>query len=186
MNYTGWKVRWDILAHPIVRFILTCVLEGPLAELWLNGPCVMGVGFWEGRPYADMCSYYLPGVPQTHWLSPENARDCETLINRKLNSFILSVDLVIYCSFLLWLFFMVACYLVVWMCRPSRGCAGWCQVHRSHHTRHTPATPSMVRTSSRHLSPESPSNGTISPSPSDNGLIPLSSSSSTQSLADEQ
>jgi hypothetical protein len=106
------SIRWSFLANPLVRFVLTCLFEAPLAELWLNGPAFGNWGFHEGREFAEICAYYST-VPASHWRLA--AAECEALVNRKLNAFLLSFDLILYALFLVGLLMVCFAYFILWL-----------------------------------------------------------------------
>lgn len=109
---TTTTIKWSLLLNPIVRFLLVCLIEEPLAELWLNGPAIGNWGFHEGRHYSEICAYYT-GVPATHWLAA--ATECNELVTRKLNAFVLSFDLLLYSCIMITVFLVVFCYLLLWI-----------------------------------------------------------------------
>lgn len=104
--------RWSFLANPLVRFVLTCLFEAPLAELWLNGPAFGSWGFHEGRHFAEICAYYT-NVPAAHWHTA--LIECEALVNRKLNAFLLSFDLMLYGVFLMGGILTLSSYFLLWL-----------------------------------------------------------------------
>jgi hypothetical protein len=63
---------------------LLMLLCYPLLSVYLNGPNMWGVGFWEGRSFAGICEQ-LTGVDAEHWL--QNDYVCYDLIMRRFHSY---------------------------------------------------------------------------------------------------
>jgi hypothetical protein len=89
------RQHYSVLAHPFMRFILFYIIEAPLCNLYLNGPSLGGWGFWESKPFPDICAQ-LTNVPSLHWEHHLDA--CKALINRRFDGILVSVYFLIYIS----------------------------------------------------------------------------------------
>ena len=96
--------------------LMFVLLLQPLRLLYLYGPSINGVGFWEGLPIADICSR-LTHVDATFWLQqPDNLTQCTELIDRKIYAMFTLIWVVGYVLLLykfgLWMcsFIAMCCY----------------------------------------------------------------------------
>ena len=79
--------------------IYTILIIHPLKQLYLNGPQVLNVGFWEGQPLNVIC-HHMTGQPETFWQRHEY--ECVQLIDDKFESYLTMVEIsaYFYCLFL--------------------------------------------------------------------------------------
>lgn len=80
----------------------------PVRSLYLKGPSISGIGFWEGRDIAGICSYFS-NLPATFWLT--HIRECTEMIDKKLDAIVISVSVGIYVSVIVGL----ALYFGAWV-----------------------------------------------------------------------
>jgi len=77
------------------------LLVAPLRSLYFNGPAIMGWGGWGGMPPEDVCSQ-LTHVPAAVWrMDAAHMMDCEQLLERKFNTFVVAAGAAAY-ALLLW------------------------------------------------------------------------------------
>jgi hypothetical protein len=89
-----WIPHWF---HVLVRWTLLF----PLHVLYRHGPALLGVGFWEGRPTEDVCAA-ITGVDSRFWAMHRDA--CVQLIDRKFQSFALTLTVLLYFAFVACIF----------------------------------------------------------------------------------
>ena len=78
-------VRWLVLG--VLRPLFVHVVVWPLWVLYFRGPALGGVGFYRGRPPADICAQ-LTGVDASFWASgADAARQCDRLLQRDFEAF---------------------------------------------------------------------------------------------------
>lgn len=70
----------------------------PLRELYFHGPWINGWGFWAGKDVEEICAYLNPTTSQMHWI--RNIDDCNELVQRHFNTFLIGVKFVVYIVFL--------------------------------------------------------------------------------------
>ena len=90
-----WVNAWAWL-RGVVFTVLVWVVEHPFMTLYEQGP--RAVGFWEGKPRADICSE-LTGASSDHWA--RNPDECNALIATRAHSWVLLIYAIIYCV-LIW------------------------------------------------------------------------------------
>ena len=61
----------------------------PLKRLYLLGPSVLGLGFWEGQSTEDICAQ-LSTAPSSFWVA--HLDECQALIDRHLRSFVVMAE----------------------------------------------------------------------------------------------
>ena len=54
-----------------------------------------GYPLWQGRPSADICSQ-LTNVEASFWAQPQNIETCDSLIQKRFNSFFITVGILLY------------------------------------------------------------------------------------------
>ena len=62
------------------------LIDWPLRTLYLNGPSLLGYGWWEGVGEADLCSQ-ITGVGAEFWDGEHSQDACGDLIERKVFAF---------------------------------------------------------------------------------------------------
>lgn len=75
---------WDLYDFLIVR---------PLQNLYLNGPEVFGVGFWQGKKTSEIC-HSVTSYTEVFW--KKNTDQCAEIVQQKFQSFFITVQTVIY------------------------------------------------------------------------------------------
>jgi hypothetical protein len=82
-----YELAWirDKWLPDVVQVILFYLLDAPLLYLYLYGPSFMGIGFWGGRPFEDICAA-MTGVSSGHWF--ELAGRCQSIIKQRFDSFL--------------------------------------------------------------------------------------------------
>lgn len=76
----------------------------PLKLLYFNGPCFMGIGFWQGKNEIDICSE-ITGISSSFWIQNKNQYEaCINLVEAKFNSFFISIIIIIYLVSILFTF----------------------------------------------------------------------------------
>ena len=100
------KLSYSILTSPLFRTILFFIFEAPLLTLYLQGPSLFGYGFWEGKPFNEICAH-LTGINASYWSESRNDGECIALIERKFNAFLVFGYFCMYIAFILAL--LVAC-----------------------------------------------------------------------------
>lgn len=78
----------------ILEYGYVACFVNPLFKLYMHGPSLWGVGFWEGRSSSEICTLVTGNGNQVFWL--ENVDECRTLIQRKFNSFEMMIKLILY------------------------------------------------------------------------------------------
>lgn len=86
------------------------LFAAPLKQLYLHGPCFFNFGFWQGRQESQICAEISgPHVSESFWLI--NSLECQELIERRVNSFIVNIKLILYMYTLLCLFHtLMSCF----------------------------------------------------------------------------
>lgn len=79
----------------------------PFRYVYIRGPQIKGVGFWQGINPEDICST-LSSVPASHW--SKHTGECDSLIDRKVEAFFIGVMLM-FCG--LALYWVVHYYMYV-------------------------------------------------------------------------
>lgn len=104
-------VKVNVLLHRVghdmatlLAFLFHCVFLSWIEFIYLNGPILYGIGFWNGRHFSDICSA-LSNVAASHWLDHES--ECLHLINRQ----VLSIAIVIYILLALAFVYFVSSHL---------------------------------------------------------------------------
>ena len=70
-----------------LRITAACVCTvGTMWLVYMHGPRVSGMGFWEGAPHADICAQ-MTGVSADMW--HRNQANCFQLIVRKFLAFVI-------------------------------------------------------------------------------------------------
>ncbi len=68
--------------------------------IYVKGPAIKGIGFWENQNEEDICAE-ITKVSASHWkITDINYQECQKLINRKVESFMIG-------SFLLFSLFLL-------------------------------------------------------------------------------
>jgi hypothetical protein len=65
----------------------------PLRRLYIYGPSVYNIGFWEGKEESEICQV-ITNHKQIFWEQNEN--ECHTLITNRFQSFKTTVEVCIY------------------------------------------------------------------------------------------
>lgn len=71
----------------IVQLVLFYTLDLPLFHLYRNGPSVLGVGFWNGQAYEQVCAQ-ITRVDASFWANG-NMDTCHSLIQRRFDGFLI-------------------------------------------------------------------------------------------------
>jgi hypothetical protein len=91
-------MEWTEVATTAVRSVLTfvhhAVVVAPLKQLYFQGPVLHGYGFWGGVATEDMCASMTPGTTAAFWF--KNKDDCSHLVDLHFQSFLISVQTIIY------------------------------------------------------------------------------------------
>lgn len=82
-------------------WIYNALVYEPIYRLYRYGPAIKGVGFMRGAPIVEICSS-LTNVEAKFWL--QHQEECEALISREVNSYIVLIETAMYFAFLLWVF----------------------------------------------------------------------------------
>ena len=106
----GRKLKFTLPS--MIQYLIDALLEAPLFQLYLSGPSVHSVGFWEGRPKEEICAT-MTGVPSSHW--SVNQSLCEELIMNRFESWMVLLYVVIYG----WILLKIVCQ-VTRLCLPKR------------------------------------------------------------------
>ena len=98
---------WPAMATAFPKNMLTdwgnYLITQPLEQLYLHGPAIYGVGFWEGKDRSTICSEISgPHVTASFWLM--NPADCELLIQKRTDTFLVNIFLILYVYMLIRLF----------------------------------------------------------------------------------
>jgi len=83
----------------MLQALYRTLFVNPLRKLYLEGPSVYQVGFWEGRVFTDICRE-LTSHSELFWET--HPRECLDIIERKFGSFVgtLEVIMYFYCMYL--------------------------------------------------------------------------------------
>jgi hypothetical protein len=73
------------------RYIYDFLVLNPLKNLYFDGPTILGVGFWEKLPQKDICSR-ITGVSATFWDKSDASIECEDLLLRKFDTFLVGLS----------------------------------------------------------------------------------------------
>ena len=77
------------------RDVCDLLFTEPLQLLYLNGPTLYNVGFWNGKSNAAICSEMTgQNVDQFFW--DTHPEDCQDMIDRRFQTFALNVQLILY------------------------------------------------------------------------------------------
>ena len=100
-------------------FLLDClvttyewIIVNPLRQLYYYGPNFGHFGFWSGMGQTEMCQIL---TPMTHSFWIQHPSECVQLLDTKFMAFRISVELVIYFTFLwkLWSFLNTLCWFMI-------------------------------------------------------------------------
>jgi len=79
----------------LLNFIYLLLIS-PFRYIYIRGPAVKGIGFWENLNKSDICSS-LTKIPVSHWqISSDNIEECDKLIDRKVESFMIGFFLLFF------------------------------------------------------------------------------------------
>ena len=78
--------------------LISMIFIHPLRDLYFQGPWVNGWGFWAGKDVEEICAYMNPTTSQMHWI--RNINDCNELVERHFQTFLVGVKFVGYIVFL--------------------------------------------------------------------------------------
>jgi hypothetical protein len=92
-------VMWPVMATAFPKNILTSwghyFFTQPLEQLYLHGPSIYGVGFWQGKDAYTICSEISgPHVTEKFWMM--NPLECDLLIQKRTSTFIINIILILY------------------------------------------------------------------------------------------
>jgi hypothetical protein len=121
MDTLAWIIGGSLLLVPVVAIAYpsqvladwgTYLFISPLEQLYIHGPNIFGVGFWQGRELSAICAEISgPHVTQSFWAA--NPYDCEQMIGKRVDTFIVNVKLFLYAYIILRLFHaMVGCLTI--------------------------------------------------------------------------
>lgn len=86
--------------YDLFKNIIYSLLICPFRYIYIRGPAIKGVGFWENLNKLDICSA-LTKVPVSHWQnSQSNIDECDQLIDRKVESFMIGSFLLFFTLFM--------------------------------------------------------------------------------------
>lgn len=95
----------------IFHSMLFHLIEAPLLRVYLDGPDVLGVGFWAGQDQSQVCSH-LTKVPSDHW--DKHPYECEELIHKRFHSYVILLYVLLYFGLMCSLY---GCLLIkMWTC----------------------------------------------------------------------
>lgn len=96
------SILWSIqgVQHPWLSAVSTglysiyswCILRN-LARLYLYGPDLNGIGFWQGRTPAAICAHLTPNT-EAFW--ERNLDECQDMIATRFHSGIVLLETVVY------------------------------------------------------------------------------------------
>ena len=81
--------------HRTARAWLSRLVHAPVAMLYMEGPTALG--FWGGDDMEDIC-YRLTGTESVFWA--QNMDACQSLVGRRLESWLVLADFVVYAALL--------------------------------------------------------------------------------------
>jgi hypothetical protein len=106
-----WK--W---ASNVTRKIYEVVVLRSLASLYMYGPRIGDVGFWQGKKPETICSH-LTMSPDDFWI--RNMEECQRIISQHFSSWVILFEIIVY-FVLLWK--VVKCLVnLVCSCRARGG-----------------------------------------------------------------
>lgn len=129
-------IRW--LASGIRNIYSTVVLRG-LARLYIFGPSVAGVGFWQGRDPANICSRMTESSEHFWHL---NMEECHRIIATHFHSYVVLLEVLVY--------FILLVKVLAWGKSKMAECC-----HRQARVTKRPLVSSSIRDPSSRLSPAS-------------------------------
>lgn len=65
----------------------TAWIKEPMMTLYLNGPCIHGFGFWEGKAVSDICAAIAQSTSASFW--NDNTTTCLEIISKRFLSYYL-------------------------------------------------------------------------------------------------
>jgi len=97
-NTTGW---WGSVANfaPVqylsgaMRNLYNTAILSSLARLYVYGPRIGGVGFWQGRPPESICAQ-LTVSNEDFWL--RNMDECQRIISHQFGSWVVLLEFLLY------------------------------------------------------------------------------------------
>lgn len=70
----------------VLGLLWNWIIDFPLRTLYLNGPSILGYGWWEGLQDCDICAQ-MTGVGAEFWSQEDSQDICQKLIQRKVFAF---------------------------------------------------------------------------------------------------
>lgn len=90
------KVRWIFTeSYGLIRNMYIVFIVAPLFNIYFNGPCFGGYGFWGGKSNHDICTVLAPSSSSLHWAN-EGSKHCDEMVMRAFNSFLNLIMTIVY------------------------------------------------------------------------------------------
>ena len=96
-----WQISQDISVGNVFYMGYYYLFLWPLSMVYLHGPVLYEWGFWGGADAADICAQ-LSKASSKFWLNNEDG--CAEIVNKRLQSFVVGVNALLYFVFLYFIF----------------------------------------------------------------------------------
>jgi hypothetical protein len=73
------------------------IILQPLKRMFRHGPSVGSIGFWDGKTDTQICSH-ISGFTENFW--EMHKKDCSIMVEKRMHSFIISIETMIHMYFL--------------------------------------------------------------------------------------
>jgi hypothetical protein len=103
----SWMLGFISSLGVITRNVYDFLVVNPLKNLYFDGPTILGVGFWEKLPQKDICSR-LTGVSATFWDKNDASIECEDLLIRKFDTFLVGLSTFSY----MWIMYKIISFTI--------------------------------------------------------------------------